>query len=142
MRRPPRGVQLPNASFEIFQLGVLVIGLDLPCQPMFTEGSGRPGNLDEDLTSFSLLVQNYVVNEETQHLLRSAAEHKMDAEIAKFLNREGYISARGTPFRGDLVHLLRRRWAIPTVKINGAQPNPPRWRTGAIRFRGWLSRWA
>ena len=62
------GVQLPNATFEIIQLGVLVIGLDLPCQPMFTEGSGRPGNLDEDLTSFSLLVQNYVANEETQHL--------------------------------------------------------------------------
>ena len=64
------------------------------------------------------------------------AEHKMDAEIAKFLNREGYISARGTPFRGDLVHLLRRRWAIPTVKINGAQPNPPRWADGSYSVQG------
>jgi DNA invertase Pin-like site-specific DNA recombinase len=64
------------------------------------------------------------------------AEHKMDAEIAEFLNREGYISARGTPFRGDLVHLLRRRWAIPTVKINGAQPNPPRWADGSYSVQG------
>lgn len=85
-------------------------------------------------------VQSYDQYAELENLERRVrqlnAEHKMDAEIAKFLNREGYISARGTPFRGDLVHLLRRRWAIPTVKINGAQPNPPRWADGSYSVQG------
>ena len=40
-------------------------------------------------------------------------ESKMDAEIAEVLNREGYKTTRGTPFSGELVHLLRQRWAIP-----------------------------
>ena len=85
-------------------------------------------------------VQSYDQYAELENLERRVrqlnAEHKMDAEIAKLLNREGYISARGTPFRGDLVHLLRRRWAIPTVKINGAQPNPPRWADGSYSVQG------
>ena len=63
-------------------------------------------------------------------------EHKTDAEIAEVLNREGYMSARGTPFRGDLIHLLRQRWAIPTVKINGTQPNPTRWSDGSYSVQG------
>jgi DNA invertase Pin-like site-specific DNA recombinase len=63
-------------------------------------------------------------------------EHKTDAEISEALNREGYMSARGTPFRGDLIHLLRQRWAIPTVKINGTQPNPTRWSDGSYSVQG------
>jgi hypothetical protein len=50
----------------------------------------------------------------------------MDAKIAAVLNREGFVSARG-----DLVNILRRRWAIPTVKINRKEPNPVRWPDGA-----------
>lgn len=64
------------------------------------------------------------------------AEHKLDAEIAAILNRESFISARGAPFSGDLVHLLRRRLAIPTVKINGTAFNPMRWTDGTYSVQG------
>lgn len=64
------------------------------------------------------------------------AEHKIDAEIAAALNQEGFISARGAPFSGDLIHMLRQRWAIPTVKINGKDPNPARWADGAYSVHG------
>lgn len=63
-------------------------------------------------------------------------EYKLDAEIAETLNREGFISARGAPFRGELVHLLRQRWAIRTVKINGTQPNPQQWTDGSYSIQG------
>ena len=43
----------------------------------------------------------------------------MDREIAATLNAEGIMSARGTPFLHGTVHLLRKRWGIRTVKING-----------------------
>lgn len=39
----------------------------------------------------------------------------------------------GAPSSGDLVHALRQRWDIPTVKINGAMGH------GAIPFTGRLS---
>src|SRR6266513_5587192 len=41
---------------------------------------------------------------------------KMDREIATTLNAEGLLSAHGRPFSGGEVHLLRKRWNIPTVK--------------------------
>lgn len=63
-------------------------------------------------------------------------ENKMDAEIAEVLNREEYKTTRGTPFSGELVHLLRQRWAIPTVKINGTQPNPAQWPDGSYSVQG------
>jgi DNA invertase Pin-like site-specific DNA recombinase len=63
-------------------------------------------------------------------------EHKMDAEIAAVLNQEGFVSARGAPFCGDLVHMLRHRWAIPTVKLNGKDPNPVRWSDGVYSVHG------
>ena len=63
-------------------------------------------------------------------------ERKIDAEIAAALIREGFISARGVPFSGDLVHMLRQRWAIPTVKINGKEINPVRWPDGAYSVHG------
>jgi hypothetical protein len=43
---------------------------------------------------------------------------KMDREIARTLNADGLLSAHGRPFSGGEVHLLRKRWDIPTVKIN------------------------
>ena len=64
------------------------------------------------------------------------AEHKIDAEIAAILNQEGFISARGARFSGDLVHMLRCRWAIPTVKINGKDPNPAQWADGSYSVYG------
>jgi hypothetical protein len=44
---------------------------------------------------------------------------KMDKEIAAMLNQEGFVAARGCAFKGENVWLLRKRWNIPTVKING-----------------------
>ncbi|AIB12668.1 hypothetical protein ABAZ39_11835 [Azospirillum argentinense] len=60
----------------------------------------------------------------------------MDAAIAAALNAEGLLTAKGTPFNGALVHLLRRRWGIPTVKINGTAPNPDRWPDGTYSIQG------
>ena len=61
---------------------------------------------------------------------------RMDAEIAAALNAEGLVSARGRRFSGPGIHLLRKRWGIPTVKINGTGPNPPRWPDGAYSVQG------
>ena len=55
------------------------------------------------------------------------AARKMDHEIATALNAEGRRSAHGRPFSGDEVHLLRKRWSLPTVKINGTEHNPLQW---------------
>ena len=55
------------------------------------------------------------------------AEGKVDREVADTLNAEQVMSARGTPFKGETVHLLRRRWGVPAARINGADPNPARW---------------
>lgn len=46
------------------------------------------------------------------------------------LNAEGFVAARGCAFKGENVWLLRTRWGIPTVKINGTGANPDRWPDG------------
>ena len=61
---------------------------------------------------------------------------KMDGEIAAFLDVEGLVSARGRPFSGGEIHLLRKRWGIPTVKINGKEANPRRWPDGTYSVQG------
>jgi DNA invertase Pin-like site-specific DNA recombinase len=61
---------------------------------------------------------------------------KMDKEIAAILNREGFVAARGCAFKGENVWLLRTRWGIPTVKINGAGANPTRWPDGTFSVQG------
>jgi hypothetical protein len=61
---------------------------------------------------------------------------KMDKEIAAVLNREGFLSARGRAFKAENVWLLRTRWGIPTVKINGASANPMRWPDGSFSVQG------
>ena len=65
-----------------------------------------------------------------------AAAQKIDRDIAATLAAEGLLSARGHPFSGGEVHLLRKRWTIPTVKINGAGPNPLRWSDGTFSVQG------
>ncbi len=60
----------------------------------------------------------------------------MDREIAAVLNTEGITTAHGTSFAGENVHLCRKRWGIPTVKINGVTPNPPRWPDGSYSMQG------
>ena len=61
---------------------------------------------------------------------------KMDKEIAAVLNREGFVAARGCAFKGENVWLLRQRWGIATVKINGVSANPPRWPDGTYSIQG------
>lgn len=60
----------------------------------------------------------------------------MDREIAAALNAEGISTARNTPFMGENVHLCRKRWSIPTVKINGVDANPLRWPDGSYSVQG------
>ncbi|NGO56256.1 recombinase family protein, partial [Mesorhizobium camelthorni] len=64
------------------------------------------------------------------------AAGKMDKEIASRLNAEGFIAARNCAFKGDNVWLLRRRWGVPTVKINGTSANPDRWPDGTYSVQG------
>ena len=64
------------------------------------------------------------------------AAGKMDQEVADILNAEGIISARGVPFRGETVHLLRKQWGIRTVKINGKDANPSHWPDGSYSVQG------
>jgi DNA invertase Pin-like site-specific DNA recombinase len=64
------------------------------------------------------------------------AAGKMDKEIATILNREGFVAARGCAFKNENVWLLRTRWGIPTVKINGAGANPMRWADGSFSVQG------
>lgn len=52
----------------------------------------------------------------------------MDAGIAKVLNDEGFRTSHGQRFNGPLVHLLRKRWNLPTWNPTG--PNPSRWPDG------------
>jgi DNA invertase Pin-like site-specific DNA recombinase len=61
---------------------------------------------------------------------------RMDKEIAATLNREGFIAARGCAFRGENVWLLRQRWGLATVKINGVSANPLRWPDGTYSVQG------
>jgi DNA invertase Pin-like site-specific DNA recombinase len=61
---------------------------------------------------------------------------KMDREIAAILNQEGFVAARGCKFKGENVWLLRKRWNIPTVKINGFGSNPTRWPDGSLSIQG------
>jgi DNA invertase Pin-like site-specific DNA recombinase len=64
------------------------------------------------------------------------ADGQMDRQIADKLNGEGLLSARGKPFTYENVWLLRHRWGIPTAKINGVAPNPPRWPDGTYSVQG------
>lgn len=64
------------------------------------------------------------------------AEGRMDREVAGVLNAEQIMSARGIPFRGETVHLLRKQWGIRTAKVNGVDANPARWPDGSYSVRG------
>jgi len=71
-----------------------------------------------------------------QRITALNAAGKMDKEIATILNREGFITARAGDFRGENVWLLRTRWGIPTVKINGVGANPMSWPDGSFSIQG------
>lgn len=71
-----------------------------------------------------------------QRIMALNGAGKMDKEIAAILNREGFITARSGAFTGENVWLLRTRWGIPTVKINGVSANPMRWPDGSFSIQG------
>lgn len=85
-------------------------------------------------------VQSYAHHADPDQLQRRIRElnaaNKMDAEIAIILNAEGFCSAHGPAFKGETIHLLRKRWHIPTVKINGTTMNPRRWPDGTYSVQG------
>ncbi|MCK1738399.1 hypothetical protein IVA79_31605 [Bradyrhizobium sp. 138] len=61
---------------------------------------------------------------------------KWMARSAAIFNQEGFDAARGCAFKGEDVWLLRARWGIPTVKINGVDKNPMRWPDGSFSIQG------
>jgi DNA invertase Pin-like site-specific DNA recombinase len=81
--------------------------------------------------------RDYAEIERLQTRIRAlVAAREMDHEIAATLNSEGLLSARGHPFTGGEIHLLRKKWDIPTVKINGKGCNPQRWPDGTYSVKG------
>jgi len=89
---------------------------------------------------FQRTVQSYDQHADQDRLRRRISElnsqQKMDGEIATILNEEQFRTAHGPPFSGNMVHILRKRWRIPTVKINGVEWNPPRWPDGSYSVQG------
>jgi DNA invertase Pin-like site-specific DNA recombinase len=85
-------------------------------------------------------VQGYAQHADEDRLHRRIVElnrlRKIDGEIAAILNEEGFHTAHGPPFSGNMVHVLRKKWQIPTVKINGSAPNPRRWPDGTYSVQG------
>jgi hypothetical protein len=65
-----------------------------------------------------------------------ALHAQLDHEIAAILNTEGFRTARGCCFSGNVVWLIRQRWQVPTVKENGKDYNPLRWREGTYSVAG------
>jgi hypothetical protein len=62
------------------------------------------------------------------------SEGLMDEAIANVLNNEGFITARSQRFNGQIVHLLRKQWTLPTWNPLG--PNPSRWPDGSYSVTG------
>lgn len=89
---------------------------------------------------FQRRVQSYEQHADPDRLQSRIRElnamQKMDAEIASIINAEGLCSARGPAFSGETIHLLRKKWRIPTVKINGCSVNPRRWADGSYSVQG------
>ncbi len=85
-------------------------------------------------------VQSYADHPQVEHLERRVRElngaQKMDDEIAAILNAEGVRPSRGQAFNGNLVWLMRQRWQIPTIKENGKECNPLRWKDGTYSVEG------
>ncbi len=71
-----------------------------------------------------------------QRLQELNQQQKMDAEIAAQLNAAGFVTALGQPFQSKMVFTLRKKWQIPTVKINGNEPNPRQWPDGSYSIQG------
>lgn len=85
-------------------------------------------------------VQGYEQHADQDRLRQCITElnrqQKMDGEIAAILNKEALRTAHGAPFSGGMVHILRKRWRIQSVKINGTVANPQQWPDGSYSVQG------
>lgn len=85
-------------------------------------------------------VQGYEQHADQDRLRQCITElngqQKMDGEIAAILNKEALRTAHGAPFSGGMVHVLRKRWRIQTVKVNGTAANPQQWPDGSYSVQG------
>jgi len=85
-------------------------------------------------------VQSYMAHADADkirnRIIELNAEQKMDAEVATILNDEGFRTAHGPAFTGSMIHVLRKKWGVTTVKINGTAENPQRWSDGSYSVQG------
>lgn len=85
-------------------------------------------------------VQGYEQHADQDRLRQCITElnrqQKMDGEVAAILNKEALRTAHGAPFSGGMVHVLRKRWRIQSVKINGTAANPQQWPDGSYSVQG------
>src|SRR5207302_730261 len=103
-----------------------------------SESSGRPVPVSEhkvrrNVSSYRKYADVATLEARVRDLV---VARKMDREIARVLNADGLLSAHGRPFSGGEVHLLRKRWSIPTVKINRTEHNPRQWPDGTYSVQG------
>src|SRR5947209_7236129 len=103
-----------------------------------SESSGRPVPVSEHKVRRNVSsYRNYADVATLEARVRDlVVARKMDREIARALNADGLLSAHGRPFSGGEVHLLRKRWSIPTVKINRTEHNPRQWPDGTYSVQG------
>ena len=111
---------------------------------MVTSGSGSFGKLGAESEHWlQRCVQGYDQHADQDRLRQRIAElngqRRWMARSPEILNKEALRTAHGAPF-GGMVHVLRKRWRIQSVKINGTAANPPavaRWKLlGPGRGRG------
>jgi hypothetical protein len=85
-------------------------------------------------------VQSYAAHADADQIRDRIIElngmQKMDGEIAAILNDEELRTAHGPEFSGKMIHVLRKRWGITTVKLNGTAANPQRWPDGSYSVQG------
>src|SRR5262249_38732779 len=68
------------------------------------------------------------LDELTSRIRELHAMQLMDAAIASALNDEGFRTSHGQRFSGPMIHLMRKRWGLPTW--NPTIPNPKQWTDG------------
>jgi DNA invertase Pin-like site-specific DNA recombinase len=96
-------------------------------------GATSEHHVQRRVQSYGVCVSTPVLERRLRELARAG---KFDREIATILNEENIMSARGVPFQSNNVHVLRKRFAIRTAKINGIDDNPARWPDGTYSVRG------
>ena len=62
-------VQLGDPLKQPILIGMLRVALDLPLQPVLTDSTGLPANLDPDVTAPALLIERNVLDDQSNDLL-------------------------------------------------------------------------